>query len=263
MRPFLAALSLTWVVAVPAADKDALERAISDIQAGRLMEAESALRRLVQQHPASARAWKALGVVYASTGSYILAEPAFREACRIDPGEPDACYYHGRSLYALDRFEASLEVLQRALMRDPQPWRVYLGIAQAQEALGQAEKAEKNFRRAMELGATGRVSPDLHPRLHYGIFLLRQGRTQQAAGELHKVAQELPGLARARYELGRSLLQLGRTEEAATELRKAVELKPGDAAAHRLLSKAYARLGRTEDARRHAELAAQGSRTSR
>jgi len=225
-------------------------------QKGRADEARVHLKRAVEQEP-SARHWKALGVLEASVRQYAEAEPALREACRLDPKEQDACYYWGRALYALDRFQASLAALEQALAIDRQPGRAHLGMAQALEALGRAAEAERQFRRAVELGAG--ASADLDPRLHFGIFLYRQGRTEEAIGRLRSARPS----ARTHYNLGRALFQQGRLDEAERQLRDAIRLDPAYAEAHLQLAGLYRRLGRVEDAERHAKQADQGSRSSR
>jgi hypothetical protein len=72
-------------------------------------------------------------MTYAAQEKYLLAEQPFQRACNIDPKEPDVCYYWGRTLYSLSRFDAAL----RAYERDRRPWqgKTFLGMALAMEAL--------------------------------------------------------------------------------------------------------------------------------
>ena len=103
---------------------------------GRLLKATDA-------NPRDATAWKALGAAYAAQNLYLEAEPALRRACELDSKLLDACYYHARALYALDRFDGSLAVLERVT---PKSWKVRVAIAQSFEALGKAAEAEREFR---------------------------------------------------------------------------------------------------------------------
>ena len=67
----------------------------------------------VKAAPNSATAHKWLGMTYAAQEKFVLAEQPFRRACNIDPKEPDVCYYWGRTLYSLSRFDAALRAYER------------------------------------------------------------------------------------------------------------------------------------------------------
>ncbi len=228
-----------------------LDRAVADLRAGRSRQAEAALKGMVAKEPDSAAAWRWLGVVYASRSDHELAEKPFAEACRLAPADADACYFHGRNLFALNRFAAAIGVLRKALSSQgaAQRWRVHSALAQALSAGGEEGEAEKHFRAA--IGASpvpGRPEDD--PRLHFGVFLLRQGRTREAVEPLER-AQPSP---RSLTELGRALFSLDRPAEAAAKIERAVALDPRYAQAHLLLAKVYQRLGRAADAERHLRL---------
>jgi tetratricopeptide (TPR) repeat protein len=229
-------------------------------QQGQAEEARVYFERAVKAAP-TARHWRALGTTDASLGYYDRAEAALAQACRLDPQEEGACYHHGRVLFALDRFEAALAALEAALRVEPNPWRVRVVMAQALEPLGRAAEAEAHYRRAIELAGDSAADPD--PQFHLGIFLFRQGRTEEAARELQGAVKRNPESAETRYRLARALIPLGRLQDAIWQLRHAVELNHRHTEAHRLLAQVYRRVGRPADAERHAQLAAQGSATSR
>ena len=193
--------------------------------------------------------WKALGVVYAARREYASAEPPLRRACELDAKAEDACYFHARALYALDRYDASL----RSLDRDGRGiWKVRLARAQALEAMGNADRADKEFRESVALCR----GIDAGPGVAYGLFLVRQGRAAEAIAPLEEVLKRFPGSADAHTYLGRALLESGRLTEAIPHLERAVALAPASAQAHLLLAKAYVRSGRAGDAEGHFELAA-------
>ena len=242
------------------AGNDLYQRGIKLLEELKLDEAAATLTKAVERSP-SARAWKALGVVHATRQDYSLAEPAFRQACQLDPKEDGACYFHARALYALDRYEESIRSLEKAAVTDRGSSRVQLGFAQALEALGRAHEAEAQYRESIQQYRTS--LPDLDPRLHFGVFLFRQGRLADAFHQFEQLLKAGSESARLRYYLGRTLYQLDRIDDAAKHLERAVELNSSDAAAHLLLSKAYARLGRTADAERHAKAGIQSPRQRR
>ena len=105
---------------------------------GRFADAVPYLRRATNAAPRDARTWKALGVAYAAQKLYRQAESALGRACTLDPKLAGACYFHGRALYALDRFDDSRRALVNAAGLEPRSWTIELGIAQCDEALNAA-----------------------------------------------------------------------------------------------------------------------------
>jgi tetratricopeptide (TPR) repeat protein len=249
-------ICLSLLSALAVAQGPDYEQGVALIEKRDYVHAVPFLTRAAEAFPRSAPAWKALGVAYAAQSRYLEAEPAFAKACRLDPELPDACYYHGRALYALDRYEPSLKVLEKLAKKDSRSWKVRLGIAQALEALGRAPEAAKLFKESIALARQS--SPQ--PGSSYGLFLLRQGRAEEAIAALQGVLKNFPDAAEANMLMGRALLEQGKVEPAIPHLERAVTLDPTSAQAHLLLAKAYVRAGRTADAQPHFEAAARYSR---
>lgn len=224
-------------------------------QAGDLEAARNAFERAVELAPSHAGGWKALGTVFAARSDWTQAEAAFRKACALDPREERACYYLGRTLYSENRFDAAIEVFQKTLPAEPAGnlWQVHRGLALALEAMGRDRDAERQFRESIRFD-DGRSRPDEDPRIDYGGFLFRQGRSGEAVGPLEEAVKRSPGAPRALFELGRVFAQTGKLDAAAAYLEKAVEVDPEYAAAHLLLGKTYLRMGREAEGRRHLEL---------
>jgi len=207
------------------------------------------LTREVSEHEGNAAAWRTLGLAYAELGKYDDAAPAFRRACEIGTKMEDACYFAGRALYDLGRFEESLDTLKRS---DPKNWMIRLGMGRAEEALGQPAAAERDLRAAAGLCANA----DPRPGVALGLFLVRQGRTAEAVAPLEETLRKYPESADAHTYLGRALLESGDVQGALSHLERAVAIAPASAQAHLLLAKAYTRSGRAEDAQKHLEAAA-------
>ncbi len=260
---FIAALLLAAAAGAQTAN-EAYQRGVALLQQGHAAEAVTPLREAAGRD-GSARNWKALGVALASLENYREAEPAFREACRLDPKDEANCYYLGRSLYALDRYEDSLKALETALPVHPRRWRTELAMAQAYEALGKAKEAEQRFRAAVKLAPPRPQQPDFdNPQVDYGLFLYRQSRIEEALRSYADGVRRAPESGRAQYQFGRALLQAGRLEDAASHLEAAVRVEPDNREAHLALSRVYFRLGRSDDGERHSRLGSpEGSSTVR
>jgi tetratricopeptide (TPR) repeat protein len=207
--------------------------------------------------------WKALGMEQVKAGRLEAAAEAFREACRLDEKEPDACYYLGRALYVLGRYGEAKPPLRKALNAAPEEerWRVHRALARNHEALAEYGEAEKRYREAIRL-AGGRAGPEEDPRIDYGSFLYRMGRLEEALKPLQEAVRAHPASARARTELGRVHLQADRLAEAAQELQKAVELDPRAWNARLLLGRAWVRMGRVAEGEKQLRLGQQGQGSS-
>jgi Tfp pilus assembly protein PilF len=246
----LTAALLTLIAAVCAFGQGSdYEQGVARFDAGDFTGAVPLLTRATESNPRDAQAWKALGAAYAAQGFYGRAEPSFRRACELDSGLPDACYFHARALYALNRFDQSLEVLQRVA---PKSWKVHIGIAEALDGLGRTVESEKEFRTGLALCRAS----DPAAGTAYGLFLVRQGRFAEAVEQLKEVLTRFPDAAEAHIQLGRAMLDTGDTAGATVHLERGVALAPGSGQAHLLLAKAYVRAGRPGDAQPHFEAAA-------
>ena len=193
--------------------QDAYGQGVTLLEKGRAAESIPLLLRAVGEQPTNAQYHKALGVAYASLSEYRDAEPAFEKACRLRPALPDACYFWSRALYALDRFEASLDALRNA----PADGRTHLAAAQALEALGRQEQAEVRFRQAI----AAKDSAQVESLTRYGLFLFRSGRLEQAVAPLKEALAMNPNFTSARFQLGRVFYQQGLLEEAIVQLSQA------------------------------------------
>jgi tetratricopeptide (TPR) repeat protein len=236
--------------------EQAYKTGVELFQSGNAAAAIEPLTQATRLDPRNAQYWKALGVAYAATSDFARANEPFANACRLDRQLADACYYYGRNLYFMDRFEESLIPLEKALDLPFKRWRVYLAMAQAQEALGRASEARANFAKAIAMEASAAIAekarPSEAPRHYYGLFLFRQGDLPGARAALEQAVRQHPDSAASQFELGRVLYQMNALEAAAMHLERAVQYNYG-AAAHLMLGKTYQRLGRTKDAQQHRE----------
>jgi tetratricopeptide (TPR) repeat protein len=210
-------------------------------------QAAAALQQSLALDPSNAAGWKALGVVFASQGDYERAEPALRNACERQPKLEDACLYHGRSLYLLDRFLPALETLRNAMKVSPDA-EAHRLAGLSLEALGRSAEAETEFRSALKLPHRGAADED--PGIDFGVFLYRQGRTEESVPPLRAAVERHPDSSRAHLELGCVWLALDRLEDAARELERSLVLRDS-ARGHLLLGKAYLRMGKPDAAEPH------------
>jgi Flp pilus assembly protein TadD len=232
---------------------------LAHFRAGRSKEARRPLEQAAALAPGNAQVWKTLGLVATSAGDLAGAGTALRTACELAPADDEACYYFARNLFALGRYQAARPPFEQALRAAAKSSlaRVHRAIALNYVALGLSTEAEQHFVKAIESASRAGRGPE-DPRVDYGAFLFRQGRTTEALRALQPAAQETPASARANLELGRVMLHTGRLPEAAACLEKALQLEPANVNAHLLLGRAYLMLGRTSDGEREMRLGQEG-----
>src|SRR5258708_4665960 len=147
--------------------------------------AERAFAGLVRQRP-SAQAWKLLGMTYIAQEKYNQAEQPCRRACQLDPREENACYYLGRVYYTLSRLDESRQAYDIALHNSGGA-RVEVGLAMTLDRLGEADAAERYFRRAIAATDTGAAK-------EYGLFLFRHNRAAEAVAVLRNAGERAEAL---------------------------------------------------------------------
>jgi hypothetical protein len=146
-------------------------------------KAERVFAEAINSEPNRAWPYKWLGMTYAAQEKFALSEPPFRRACEIDPKEPDVCYYWGRTLFSLSRFEAALQAYEK----DVRPWRgkTLLGMALALEALNRDSEAESMYRKAVAAG-------EAQAAIEHEKFRRKRPRAGVASPEIQFTAVDLP-----------------------------------------------------------------------
>lgn len=242
----LALLLLFW-------QEDAYRRGVEAFEKGRFAEALPLLQAAAAAEPQNAQVWKALGVLHAAQGDTRAAVDPFARACSLNSRLLDACFYHGRALYTLNRFEEALAPLENAFRTSAAKSPAETAIGECLEGLGRREEAEKRFLAAI----ARREDFEDRARTAYARFLLRDGRTAASVPVLELALAHTPNSAETHYQLGRAFQQLDRLPSALTHLERAVTLDPRRPAARLLLARVLRRLGRPADAASHEQMASQ------
>ncbi len=176
-----------------AGGQSALDRGAEALKKQDPATAERQLLEVVREQPSDARALTLLGVAYITQEKYSAAEEPLQKACALDPRESGACYYLGRVLYTLNRYEESRKALEIAL-RFPAGGRgrVLHGLALTLAAVGENDAAERNYKAAVQAGYRLAL-------IDYGIFLFHQGRWRESMAYLEKAnaTEELERVKRA------------------------------------------------------------------
>lgn len=205
---------LALLLLAPPEAAEAYRQGSLALEAGRTQDAVAAYAKAAELEPSNAQYWKALGVAFAKSEDYRSSIEPFAKACSLNERLPDACYYHGRGLYAVDRHADALAPLEKALRNDPVKSRAEAALGQALEALGRYEEAEKRLK-----SAAGRQDGfDRQARIAYSQFLRRQGRPAESVSVLQAGRQQAG--EDFFFELGLALFQAERYADALSALEK-------------------------------------------
>jgi predicted O-linked N-acetylglucosamine transferase (SPINDLY family) len=251
--------------------------AVQSHRAGRLSEAETLYRRILQTDSNHPDALHMLGVLSHQTGQRQLAidligrailhngavpafhnnlgnalgavgkwqdaEASYRQALAQKQDYAEAHYNLGNALRAQDKLEAAVASYGRALALRPNHVDTYLNFSNTLERQGKLAEATEACQRALS------CKPDL-PAAHnnLGNLLAAQHRFNQALAAYTRAIELQPNFAQAYHNLGLALLKWGRPEEAAASCRQALSYKPDYVAAHVVLGHALRDAGHSEAA---------------
>ncbi len=246
--------------------EDRLYLAIAESAPDRLKTA------LIQEAPAEAKFYAALGSVYAKNGKYAEAATWFDQSLKRNPEDRlvveqavEELLASGQrtkaqnllesvvnkppldarlpanlgNIYARQgRMEKAEEVLNKALVVDPELAQAYNLFGLVEERKGNAAEAEKFYREAV------RYRPDLaDARNNLANLLVGGERYDEAGFEFRQAIAAAPDFAEARHSHGLFLVIIKSYSAAEAELRKAVELDPSAAIFHGDLADVLAQKG--------------------
>lgn len=192
-----------------------LQLGLTLAQAGKVEEAKAHLKGLIDSDPTDIRSYLAYGSVLSDAKEYALMAENYDKAAE-----------------------------QLGQTAPPSSWSVFFQRGIAYERLKQWDKAEPNFRKALEL------NPDQPQVLNYlGYSWVDMNRNLEEGLDMIRKAVELrPDDGYIVDSLGWAYYRLNRFEDAVTELERAIELKAGDATINDHLGDAYWRVGRRLEA---------------
>ena len=220
------------------------------LKKGRSEQAVKLMTEAVRADRTNASGYVNLGEVYRGLGRFDRAVAAYRQALKVDPKRPEAHCNLGNALAAQGHPEAALEAFGRALEIDPGLAVAHYSKANLLAEQGDFDAAEAAYRQALAL------DPKLAD-AHYNLGNLLSGRNlQAAAAEAYERAVELkPDFAPGFYNLGNARRRLGQWQAAGAAYAKALALDPTLSGAELYLGTAAKLEGRLLDARRHLEAA--------
>jgi tetratricopeptide (TPR) repeat protein len=163
-------------------------------------------------------------------GEVRFPDPTMAELTAADSGNADRIASALRALQEGRRaLTEAAEGFRQAAAVDPRDVRVWLGLGQAQESLGDTTAAEQSYRRAVEVEPVNPLA-----RVKLGTFLAQRGARGEGIAELKIAIRLRPDLKYARFNLVNALAQEGRLTEAQVECTALLQQAPQDGEARAL-----------------------------
>lgn len=211
------------------------------VEAGRLSEAEAAVRAALRSHSNAGILWKILSVALVRQGKDAL--EALRRAAEQLPNDAEALRNLGAALHDRGMWNEALVSLQQALAIEPNDADALVDAADAMRGLGRAREAIPFYERALSINANS-----VEARNNLGNAFLELAQYEEAA-RCYRLALGLkPQDAQILCNLGNALRQQGRLDEALTTCQQAIARDSRLSVAHNNLGLVLVALGRRSEA---------------
>jgi tetratricopeptide (TPR) repeat protein len=175
----------------------------------------------------TSRAQLAQALTLQQQGRLADAVSLYREVLNKEPRNGDALHLCGLALARMGRVKDALPVLAAAVAVQPSNPAILNNFANALNEFGQYTQALDCFDRAVAL------KPDLgYAHRGRGIALLRLGRLEPAFASMSQALRLMPNDAQVHSDLGVILESLGQLTEALQSFERAVALNPRHAESH-------------------------------
>ena len=203
-------------------DPDALHAlALTELKLGDTAEAVEHLEHALMTAPADLLLTVTLAQAKLQQQDYKGAEQALRNACEKSPKSAAAPVLLGRFYAAMKRYPEAEQEFRKALAIAPDEKSALLNLATLQDQLGRKQEAEQNYKRLAGF-PDKLVNPD------YGIFLLQEGRKEEAIREFERLAKQDPENRLARTRLIAAYQAAKRLPDAQKVLNDALKKNPKD-----------------------------------
>ena len=224
----------------------ALDRALDDLDSGRVFEAVEGLTEIVREDPTASAAYFYLSIIYTDMGQLEMARDFLERALDLDPDEGKFHYQLGIILHRDDDRVAARSALQAAVdlgmgSDEAAAWRE---IGDVHVLLLERESAFKAYQRAVEL-----QPENARNRLALGQFYLDRNESEAALTHLGAAVELDPALEGAHATLGVALRRSGDTDAAIRTLGRGIEINPADQKSRYALAQTLMASGHENEAR--------------
>lgn len=234
-------------VAVPAEFlADLLQKGVLAHRAGKLGEAETLYRQVLDIQADHADANHLLGLIAHQVGRHGRAIQLIKKAIAANSGNPAFHANLGAALHKEGRLDDAQASCRKAIALDPDYPEGHANLADALHGQGKLDEAITAYRGAIAIDPE---FSEAHNNL--GNVLKENGQLDDALACYRQALSINPHDAEAHFNVGFALQELGRSEDAMASYGKALEINENFALAHFNLSNLYEKTFELEKADHH------------
>ena len=220
-----------------------LHRAMAYHQSGKLIEARSLYRKVLDKLPLHADALHLMGVTYMQQKEFQKGIPSIQRAITLKPEHADAHNNLGIAYSELKRFDEAILCFKKSLSLLPRQPEALNNLGNAYSELKRFDEAVICYQQALDIDPD---SADAHN--HLGNILHEQQRFDDAITYYRRVLSLNPYSAEAYNNLGIAYSQLKQFDDALSAYQQCLAIKPSYADAQYNQGVALSELGRLNEA---------------
>ena len=228
----------------PSTPQQTLLRAHQELEQGKTGEAIALLEQLAAIQPPLKGLQHEFGVAYYRTGRLLEAQGAFAKAIQEDPSDVESVQMEGLVLYRLNQPAAAIPFLERVRQWTPN------ANTDANYVLGLCYLDSRRYDDARNAFAAefGVPAGSASAYLLLGRMLMHVNLPEVAAEQAGKALQLSPDLPLAHFMLGEAFLYKGDIEHATEEFENERRINPTYASTYDRLGDVYERSGKLQEA---------------
>ena len=220
-----------------------LQSAIALHQSGRLKEAATIYKQVLDTDPANGDALHLLGLVSHQSGQSTTAIALIKRALEVSPDHPDFSHNLANILRESGQFKEAIQVYRRIIELHSGSAEVYNNLGISLYKLNLLEEAVTAYHETLA------INPH-YAEAYYnlGMLLQKQGKLEEAVTAYHEALAINPHYAEVYNNLGHMLHKQRKLDGAFQLYQKAVSLKPDFLIAHRNLGDVLSQQGKIKQA---------------
>jgi tetratricopeptide (TPR) repeat protein len=212
----------------------------------------------LQKGPSNAIALAVSGQILAMKGRVKEGLDMLAQACHLDPDDAESQFQMGSLYDRLKRPADAAQHFQKAVDLNPRDARAWDYLALSLEPLGEINRAESAYKKAVEVDQPGPFF-DAFLDYNYGRFLMKRGDLPASKAHLDRAVELVPEVRAVWYERAKLNLRMRNYLEGRGDAEKAAALADPagiiiDLQIYALLEEIYRRMGETALANKYAEL---------